>query len=356
MKDASWKVKGRWVGVDLLSKVFTGWRLIFENIYQGLDMSRLFFLVPLTAASVLFVYSIISKGRYIYRKLRFTVEKNKKTILRRLSQKLMVYSPIKALLTGTAIKVGMYTEFSFEKNIEIACAIIFACAGLVLSVVFIIMPRVNVVWYMFLAYMCLTGLFMMLILYVLNTVVRARFTSKLPETFKLLNSRYISKENILKAIHISLYEYDDFDRTVKKVMRLVNDVLYKNNMKEIDETFKLIESTYGNEYLTLMLNLIRQAHYNGGKKVIKEQFEHATEDILIEIENQKDLSATSRSYILLAAFMPFGMAGIERFNCFALQEKSVEFYKSIPGIEWKIIFFGVLSLYIGYMLLLERTA
>jgi hypothetical protein len=219
--------------------------------------------------------------------------------------------------------------------------------------ILIFFPGSSIVWYVFLAYIGLIVFFLALMFYIFEMIARVRFTSKLPETFKLLNSRYTSKGNILKAIAASM---DDFDGAVKKEMRAVYDVLRKNNMNEIDNTFKTIENAYTNEYLTLLLNLIRQAHYKGGEVTIKEQFEQATEDVLLDIENQKDISVTTRAYILLAITMPLCVKGVELFNNSALGGKSIEFYSSPYGIQLKLFFLFALIGFIAYMMYLERTA
>ncbi|MCR4437176.1 MAG: hypothetical protein QHH06_15435 [Clostridiales bacterium] len=185
----------------------------------------------------------------------------------------------------------------------------------------------------------------------LKRMAKIRFTGKLPETFKMLNSRYMSRGSIQEAIWTSL---EDMDKAVRKEMKKVYDTLNTNSMEEIDNTFNMIESFYRNEYLTLLLNLIRQAHYKGGSIVIKEQFEVSTEEILSEIERSKDLSATSRSYILLSLFMPVGLLGIEYFNRVALGNAADQFYASPMGIGIKIVFFVSLVLYIGYLLYLEK--
>ena len=184
-------------------------------------------------------------------------------------------------------------------------------------------------------------------------MAKQRFTNKMPDTFKLINSRYIITGNILKAINISM---EDFDKTVRREMFKIYDVLKKNNMYEINYTFKVLEITYKNEYFTLLLNLIKQAYYRGGNGVIKKQFEDTTEEILSDIENQKDLSFTSRTYIFIALFLPFGVKFLESFNANALGEKAREFYISPLGIEIKIIFYFAFLIYLGIMLFMERTA
>ena len=339
--------------MSLLEKVFYGWKLLFEKISASTDVSTMFFVLPLFVAILLFGYVVFGRMRYVRKKLQLKIEKDKKSFV-----KIIVRALSTSKLTGRTIKkvtlrVSMFTSFSYEKNQEIATIFLVVFFLMAMLCLFIIFPGASVVWYVFLAYMGLAVFFLVLMFYVFEMIARVRFTSKLPVTFKLLNSRYTSKGNILKAIAASM---DDFDRAVKKEMRAIYDVLRKNDMSEIDNTFRSIEAAYRNEYLTLLLNLIHQAHYKGGEVTIKAQFEQATEDVLLDIENQKDLSITSRAYILLAIAMPLCLKGVELFNNSALGVKSVEFYSSPYGIQLKLFFLFALIGFIAYMLYLERTA
>jgi Flp pilus assembly protein TadB len=253
-----------------------------------------------------------------------------------------------------AIRISMYTDYSYAKNFEVASA---ASLFLLLTVIFIfalVLPRTMIVWYVFAAYFVIAAVFSVLILYIFESAARMRFTSKLPQTFKLINSRYISKGNILKAIAATL-ESGDFDRAVKREMRIILSVLKSNDMSQINRTFEEIEEKYRNEYLTLLLNLIRQAHYKGGNEVIRQQFEATTEDVLLEIENRKDLSSTGRMYVFLAVLMPACIAGIEKFNTSALGVKAAEYYNSPDGFELKLVILIALVLFIGIMFFMEKS-
>lgn len=339
--------------MDLLEKVLFGWKLLFGKLITISDPGTLIFVLPLTAAVLLFSYVALSKARYIRKKLQLRINKDKKSYIKLIVRKISTNKWTRGILKKITLSVSMFTPFSYEKNQDIAAALLIAFLLIAVLSIFIVFPGSNVVWYLYMAYIGLAVFFMVLIFYVFEMLARIRFTSKLPETFKLLNSRYTSKGNILKAIAASM---DDFDRAVKKEMRAVYDVLRKNNMHEIDNTFQTIENAYRNEYLTLLLNLIRQAHYKGGEVTIKEQFEQATEDVLLDIENQKDLSITGRAYILLAIVMPVCLKGVEVFNHSALGAKSVEFYSSPYGIQLKLLFLFALIGFIAYLMYLERTA
>ena len=124
---------------------------------------------------------------------------------------------------------------------------------------------------------------------------------------------------------------------------------------EINDAFKEIEKTYNTEYLTILLSLIKQAHFKGGNDMIKEQFETITEEILQEIENQNDLSSASKSYIVMSIFIPFIMKYIEIFNADAIGEGAVEYYLSQAGKNIFMITLVAMFGYIGLMLFLERS-
>ncbi|HHV59200.1 MAG TPA: hypothetical protein GXX49_02650 [Clostridiaceae bacterium] len=294
------------------------------------------------------------KLAYKFRKYKLAFGKSRKTRLTRFTNRLLKVPFLDKALKSIAIRVSMFTDYSYSKNLEIA-VVVFLITIIVVCICFAVqIAGLQAPWYVFLAYLCFALFFACLSLYLVNVYARLKFTGKLPETYKLINSRYISHGNILKAISKSI-ELDDFDRVVKKVMRTIRDVLIRNDMQEIDKTFLMIEQNYKNEFLTLLLNLIRQAHYKGGEKVIKQQFENATEEILLDIENQKDLSSTARMYILLAIIMPFCILGIEKFNLVSLSEKAANFYQSPSGHGLKLCIMFSLVLYIGCMLLLERS-
>lgn len=333
--------------MDILKKVFLGWKMFFEVIKNHMSVEN----ILLCIAAVLLIFVGMERLTYYRKKSRFRIKKNQKPRIEKITKELKKHSVMKMAITYISKKTSMFNELSMGKNDEIAVSILILSLG-IMTFLFLMIPLTSTVWYILVAYIIFSMIFLLLVFHVFFTFAKVRFTGKLPETFKILNARYISKGNILKAIYMSL---DDFDKAVKKEMHRIYNVLNKNNMEEVKATFKAIEKIYDNEHLTLLLNLIYQAHYKGGNAVIKKQFEQATEEILISIENQKDLAATSKSYIMLALLLPLGMWGLERFNYTALGEKSLEFYYSPLGIGLKILLYAAAVLYIGFMLLLERT-
>jgi len=318
----------------------------------GFNYLDFLYFIPLGAAVVILLAVALRRIRYARVKMKLKIHKDRTDIIKSVTQRMIRIRILKKLLNKIAVKVSMYTEYSYEKNLQISAVVIISFAFLSLFIMFVALRGIWTVWYMMLTYAGISAAFAVLVFYSFNMLAKSRFTGKLPETYKLLNSRYISKGNIMKAIEASM---DDFDRSVRKEMRKVYDVLRKNDSKEIDEVFRMIEESYKNDYLTLLLNLIKQAYYKGGKEVVKQQFEQATEEVLTEIENHKDLSSAGRPYIIMAILMVLCPFGIELFNKSAIGTKAVEFYTSPVAIEIKLVYFAAVLVFVAYMLVLQRT-
>lgn len=338
--------------MDILYKIMLGWKLLFKKIAEVFNLSDLFYIVPFVMGATLILNIVVDRVKYHKAKKLYKVIKNRKNNIQKLTRTMEKNRFLKGLLINIAIKLGMFNKYSLQKNMEYATVVLFASAAFSIVCMFAFVPLNTVIWYIFLFYIFMAVLFIALVFYVFTLVARSRFNSHLPQTFKIINSRYITHGNILKAIDVSL---EDFDRPIRREMVKIYNVLKKNDMSEIDGTFKMIESTYKNEYVTLLLNLIKQAHYKGGNAVIKQQIEQTTEEILVDIENQKDLSAASRTFIFIALILPLSLKFMEKFNYSALGEKSLEFYASPYGIGIKIMFFISFMIYVGAMLFMERT-
>ncbi|MCT4611765.1 MAG: hypothetical protein N4A47_00180 [Clostridia bacterium] len=317
-------------------------------------LSTNFFYIVLLFVAAIYVWTYIkAQIKYNQKKREYLIKKNKKGFFTYLTRDLKKIKFMEKILSNLAVKIGMYTQYSKEKNMEYATMLGLGTFVFALIMLMLFMPSKITVWYVALFTIGLAFGFLVLIMYVFSLMAISHFTRQLPDTFKILNSRYINTGNILKAINISM---GDFDKSIKREMRKIYDVLKKNDMSEIDRVFDDIEKTYKNEYLTLLLNLIKQAHFKGGSETIKHQFESATEDILVSIENQKDLTAATRSYILLSLLIPFSIRGIEIFNEHALGEEAIKFYSTTGAIQYKIAIIIAMIMYVGSMLFLERKA
>lgn len=312
----------------------------------------LIWVIPMAAAAGLWGWVITSRVNYTRRKLRLKIQKKGPSAGEALVGYFRRHRWMERLMDWIAVRVSMFTAHSARRNRELAALVMIWGALVMLLMAVAFLSQSHGIWYVMAANVVLVCLFLITAVYLSEVAIRHHFTSKIPRTYKLINARYTSKGNILKAIAASM---EDFDRVVSKEMKIVYNVLRKNDMEEIDQTFKGIEAAYRDPYLTLLLNLIRQAHYKGGETAIRSQFEQATEDVLLEIENRKDLAAASRSYIFLALPMPFLMKGVEMFNLSAIGDQSNEFYSSPTGLSIKLAFLFSIAVFAAFMVYLERT-
>jgi len=328
-----------------VSKVMEGSLQILKQNFVG----WLFIVIAISLVATL----VIGKLNAYLRKRKYLIKKNPVRVYRVIYSKLCSVKVLEKFLDAIALRISVLNDGSYENNQE-RSVIVLIFLLLVIGINFmIILPNVEIVWYLYLFYLTLGGIFLFCTLYTLELMLRMHFTKLLPNTYKILNSRFTTEGDILKAIDRSLV---DFNPAIRREMIRLRNVLRKNDHRKINETFDLMEKIYRNEYFTLLLNLIQQAYYKGGKDSIKQQFEMVTEEILIDIENQKDLALTSRMYVVIALSLPFGIGWLERFNGKALGEASMDFYSSPMGVGFKILLLMSLLIYIVSLLFLERTA
>lgn len=302
---------------------------------------------------LLFSLLIINYFRKKYIKIRYSILKNKVSLLSKITKTVKKNNIIKSVLEKIAVRIGMLNGYDNDKNIELSTLLLLCTIIVFIIILIIIILIIKTIWYLFLMYLIIAVLFINLIFFIIFKTARMKFTDKLPETFKLLNSRYLSSGKIINAIEISL---NDFDKSVKKEMIKLYDVLRVNKKEKIDETFEMIEHMYKNEHLTLLLQLIKQAHYKGGSDTVIELFEDSTEEILTEIENHKDLLSAGRIYIFVAMCLPIFLEGAKIFNKNSLGvEVLSEFYHSIEGIRLYIALLIFVMFFIGTLLFVERT-
>lgn len=330
-----------------------------DRMFQGIDSLFSFRGILLIISLIAIVFSFILIAKYIstylvykQNKMKYLIKKGNKSILKEITDMLMKNRTCAKGLRYLALKVGMISKYTYEKNLEISVAMIGGSIVVSLIVIFTIVPSSTMLWYELVYYLIIAGAMIAIIFYMFFATVRSSFIGKLPDVYKILNSRYISQGNILKAIDMSL---DDFDKVIRKEMMKIYNILKKNDMNEINASFKEIEKTYNTEYLTILLSLIKQAHFKGGNDMIKEQFETITEEILQEIENQNDLSSTSRSYIIMSVFIPPIMKYIEYFNADAIGPDAADYYLSQAGKSIFMITLIGMFAYMALMIFLERS-
>ncbi|GAB6088044.1 hypothetical protein [Alkaliphilus crotonatoxidans] len=308
--------------------------------------------ISLTAAIGLFAIFLITKLILVFRKRKYLVRKKSINPLRSLRLALEKNNEFKKILNTIAIRIGIYNNYSMEKNREYSSLMLILLLIIAAWILKVTLSVQTVLWYVKVLYLLMGMLVLVLLTYLTNSIVLLKFTLQLPEAFKILNSRYTTEGDILKAIDISV---EDFSGAIQREMIRIRNVLRKNNREKIDETFSLLEQMYQDEYFTLLLNLISQAYYKGGKEGIKKQFENITEEILTDIENKKDLILTSRMYMLLGILLPLGLPLINKFNGAALGEKSTEFLRSGYAERMQLMILITIIFYIGTLLYMEKT-
>lgn len=94
-------------------------------------------------------------------------------------------------------------------------------------------------------------------------LIMNRQLKRMPEALRILQSRFLSKGSIAKAIHVSL---PDLPKGIKSEMLRIYNALKQNEQEKAKETFREIDKKYMNEHMSVLLDLIWLAHYNGGAR------------------------------------------------------------------------------------------
>lgn len=338
--------------MDGLQRYLNGLNNLFQIIREKITAADLTYLIPFLIATGIIIKLIGDKVEKKKTKIKYTAFKEKKGLYKDIVQYLLANKRFREVATNIAEKLSLFNSYNLEVNLEYATVGSGVLILLTIISIVVFLPSSVTVWYMTVFSVFLALMFVVVVFYTFTIFARRHFNNQLPNTFKIINSRYVTCGDIAEALYISL---DDFEKSVRREIEKILDALRKNDMTEINDTFRMIEKSYKNEYVTLLLNLIKQAYYKGGKGAIKSQFENTTEEILTDIENQKDLTNAAWTYIVLSLILPGSLYFLERFNTLALKEKAVEFYASPYGLGVKVAFLIGMLLYIAVMLFLERT-
>lgn len=208
---------------------------------------------------------------------------------------------LERIITEFAYKISIFNTLPFEKNKRIG-AVVFALCSLIemlMSVVLVIcfLPY----WYIALVYIILLAAVLLFTFQLVSDAVMGVYLTKMPQAIKILKSRFISKNNISKAIQASI---PDIPAGLKGEMIRIYDALKINETERMKDIFKAIDAKYSDEHMTVLLNLIWIAHYTGGTDSVKRQFDLMLSDVLEDIENKKDLkSAVLRCVGVLVIIM-----------------------------------------------------
>lgn len=256
------------------------------------------------------------------------------------------------LLSDLSLRLSVFNSNSLAANMRYAIVAVlgFMIVFIIISVVllYVFYP----LWYIALSYMLLYAAFLCLLVLFASGYANRRFLNHMPDTLRILSARYACVNNISKCISVSIA---DFHRSIRGDMIRIYDALKLNDMEKIRNTFNSIDIKYSNEHMTLLLELIWHAYYNGGDEVIKSQFNTMLEDIIEDIENKKDLSAASLSYIGMGALFCTAVPLTKMFNESMLGLESKVFYSSREGILLGFLYYLFILGIAFFIIIIERS-
>ncbi len=340
------------VAVKFFENIIVGIKILGSYLKEHFSISNLIIFILLTITLIISLSLIIEKIQKSLFKQKLRITRNQTTLSKILVRYLSKSSFLNSILNRVAYKIAIFNKDSVEKNREYTIVLLLVIIFFAIVSGLVIIPNDTFVWYMSLFYICILIIFISLVIYGMNMAARMSFSKKLPKTYKVINSRLIYTENILEAINLSR---DDFDKSIAREMTRIHDCLRKNTRKRAEETFEFLESMYNNRYFTILLNLIYQAHYKGVSRELKKQFEDTKEDILTELEDQKDLDFVAKIYIFLSIIFPFAIQFIENFNRMGLGERADIFYSTPRGMMFKLAILVCIVVQASIMLLLARN-
>lgn len=295
-------------------------------------------------------YMIKSRDRIKYGNLQKDLIFNKR--VDKIGNLLSKVPVLNKLLSDLTLKLSVFNSSSLQVNMRYS-----VIAVLTFAIVFVILSAVlqylfYPLWYIALSYMLLFASIICLLLLFASSYANKRFLDHMPETLRVLSARYASVNNISKCIGVSI---SDFHKSIRGDMVRIYDALKLNDMEKIRSTFSSIDAKYSNEHMTLLLELIWHAYYNGGDEVIRGQFNNMLEDIIEDIENKKDLSAASLSYIGMGALFCAAVPLTRMFNESMLGIESRVFYSSREGILLGFLYYLFITGIMFLIIIIERS-
>ena len=259
---------------------------------------------------------------------------------------------IRKVLREIGIRLSYFNsrDMGFNENIGTVCLLGVCLAHLVFTVIILVL--MYPLWYLGVVYSFLFAGVIVLSFVGVSEFLSNRFMGHIPDTLRIINSRYSSRGNIVKALAASM---DDFHPSVKKEMVRIYDALSKNDMEQIRETFEEIREKHSGEYVMLMLELINHAYYNGGSEVVRDQFDIITEDVIYELENKKDMKTAATGYIIMSVLFILLLPATVLFNNGILGESSAQYYGSLSGMMFVVLFLVAVFILVTVIVLTERS-
>ena len=317
-------------------------------------MSKVFVCILIILFFILIFFAITSK----------IVRKHRAKKYGRISSNIIMeryYNKIKGVLDKSkfftsinekiSYKLSIFNTLSFEKNRQLCLfgMLNYSILSLIVSVVLIIyfFPY----WYIALLYILFINSAVFIFFLFFTDIIMDIYMKKMPETIKILQSRFVSKGNIVKAIRVSI---PDLPKGIKAEMIRIYDALKMNEMYKAKDVFREIDKKYSDEHMSVLLDLIWLANYNGGEMTIKKQFEEMLNDVLEDIENQRDLRGAAMSYIFLAIFFIGAIPLVRIYNSSILSTEDMKYYSSREGMLFAAIYILFVFVVIGIMFYLKK--
>jgi Flp pilus assembly protein TadB len=262
------------------------------------------------------------------------------------------YQWLTGIVRRTSLNLNKTNGMSIEQNTLIAIFVVMGFVlvmGIILLAYFFSVP----LWYMATLYVLMTYVVFWIFLRMIASAMEMYFSAKLPLAFKLISSRFAASGRILDAIEKTL---NDVHPAVRKVMKEILETLSINENIKMDMEFRRLESTYRNEYVTILAMLVRKAYYKGGVDVIKDQLRLLSDDVQNGVENRQDIMQAGRGFIYLGIItFPLSLWGIEKFSYKMLEGYLSYFYDSPEGSILKLlILFATLAMVVT-LHLMEST-
>ena len=126
-------------------------------------------------------------------------------------------------------------------------------------------------------------------------------------------------------------------------------------MQQAKYIFTSVEKKYDSEHMTILLELIWIAHYNGGGQDISEQFDSMIQDVIQDIENKQDLKSASTGYIVMSLLFMLGLPLVKMYNATILDSSQMVYYSSRGGLIFAGVYLLTVAAVIAVLFYTERA-
>lgn len=318
-------------------------------------MDRIIFYITLVCFTIALICLVLYRALYLIKQKKYG-NLDTSQLIKYYCEK--IYKPMSQFALFCRIhqelsyKLSVFNKQSFEKNqfyatIIIPLAMLFVVITSVITVI-ICLP----LWYIALIYIALICGGVIFIFLILTGLIMNSFLKAMPETLKILNSRFSTKKNISKAIGVSLA---DFPKSIRGDMERIYDALKLNDVERVKFVFDSIDKKINNPHMSTLLELIWIAHYNGGSQDISEQFDIMIQEVIQDIENKQDLRSASSGYIVMSLLFMAGIPLVRMYNSGILDSSQMAYYSSREGLIFAGIYLLIIAIVVAILFYTEKT-